>query len=157
MRQRKVLLGSMLALSLVLVGASAGGAAPDTETGDAKPVCADIAQFRYTYEPPSQPKGAGNFHSKMRLAAPSCRGMTYTVSVTDPNVAAPKRAVVASQAVRGDGSTILTFDDLLITGNPELCVSVTSSAGARVFDRIPDEEGGCIPPGIDIVDYWWFP
>ena len=98
----------------------------------------------------------GSFSPELRLAGKGCSGMTYTIHVLDDDGVTP----LASQSVRGSRGSVVVFDEMIIVDDdPGICVYATSSAGSRLFDRVPAV--GCtvsmIPDRIEGIDYWWFP
>lgn len=130
----------------VIVGAgillSAPAVADDADVRG--PSCSDIVD------------GTGSFDGStvnftVETARASCRGITYTLFVTD--VSCPQEfgpcldgtaPLVASQVARGNRTTEVTFivDAVSSDGDDRVCLYVTSSAGLRVFDRAPDS--GCM-------------
>ncbi len=146
MRIRKVLLASLLAIGVLWAGGPAIGAPPEGKGGG--PACADIVSLSGSYSPPEgsgkDPEDAGPaiVSPELTVAAPSCHGKTYTVTVLDDDsTGAP---VVATASVRGNGSTVIDFGDISFAEEEDdttVCVFATSSAGNHTFDRQPAE--GC--------------
>jgi hypothetical protein len=145
---RRVLLGSLLAVGLVFVGGLPSGASPG-----GGPACADIVTVGGSFTD-ATPSAKATVSPKMGLAADSCRGMTYTVYIYDVT----GTTLLSSQEVRGSGSSTIEFDDTFVpTGVESVCVSVTSSAGAHIFDRAPVT--GCVVVELsdDPNDWEWYP
>lgn len=156
---RRVLLASLLAIGMVFgAGPALGGpgGAP-TDAGDTKPACADIARLGWAFIGSSDPEtaGTGKVVSQMELAAPACRGFTYTVYAVEDG----SDRVLGSATVRGVRShrVVLTFADIPVGTSQDVCVYATSSAGAHVFDRVPNVDGSCFVAMAGGVGYEWYP
>ena len=149
---KRFLLAACLAAGLVLGATPATGVPP--ERGPIQPACAEIGRGGGFYVRPTD-SAPGSYSPQLSLWAPSCRGLTYTIYVLDGDEDGSR--LLASQSVRGNGSDILTFDDMVIDDDdPNFCVYATASAGAHVFHRVP-EDGCTRTDQIGRVDYWWFP
>jgi hypothetical protein len=109
------------------------------------PVCADITNnsgiFDYT---------TGTLTFVIGTVAPSCKGLTYTVSAYDQNSgaflgsgSAMGNKMLAPGATDGSGFVIVSvpIDESQVTSRDSFCIVATSSDD-RVFDRAPDT--GCI-------------
>jgi hypothetical protein len=97
----------------------------------------------------------GVYSPELRVAGPSCRGITYTVYVLASDKEGAR--VLGSQAVRGSGNVFVKFDDIVFEDDDTtFCVYAESSAGAHVFDRLPSD--GCTLSEDDGgFEYWWMP
>lgn len=107
------------------------------------PVCADILNDSGItgYDPE-----AGTVTFALRTAAPSCRGIRYTVNVYDDTTKAflGSGSTFGTKTADADGTGV-TFVTAQIpsstTTADSFCISATSS-GDRIFDSAPDT--GCI-------------
>jgi hypothetical protein len=143
---RKLLaLATLVGTALVIGVSPASTAKIDDLHGG--PVCADILNDSgiFDYDP-----AAGTVTFALRTAAPSCRGVLYTVNVYSDTGAhaflgfghTTGTKTADAQANDGTGITFVTATIPSMAEAPNsFCISATSS-GDRVFDFAPDS--GCI-------------
>lgn len=137
---RKLLAVASLVGAALVLGVSPASTAKIDDTNGG-PVCADIIDGGISnYDP-----AAGTVTFALRTAAPSCRGILYTVNVYDDTAAHTFLGSVSTfgtktAAPEGDGTGIL-FVTVSIpsstTTQDSFCISATSS-GDRVFDFAPN-------------------
>jgi hypothetical protein len=143
---RKLLaLATLVGTALVIGVSPASTAKIDDVHGG--PVCADILNDSgiSDYDP-----ATGTVTFALRTAAPSCRGITYTVNVysdsgTHPLLGSGSTTGTKTADTQSNDGTGITFVTVMIpsmaTAPDSFCISATSS-GDRVFDQAPDT--GCI-------------
>jgi hypothetical protein len=129
-------------LALFLPGAVAGASFPDDTAHG--PACANIVDGGIvSYDPATQ-----TMVFEINTAAPSCPGIAYTLTITDPNTGAPITTVSANGNKGIDTGVIPAVPGLFVTvanipasvTTDGVCISATSN-GDRVFDKAPDS--GC--------------
>jgi len=141
---RKLLTLAAICGSALVVAVSPASTAKidDTHGG---PVCADILN-----ESGITDYSAGTVTFAVRTAAPSCRGIRYTVNVYDDTAAHNFLGSGSSLGTKVLASDDMTTGIVFVTvplgsaADPDaksFCISATSS-GDRVFDSAPDT--GCI-------------
>ena len=137
---RKLLaLAAVFGTTLVIAVSPANTAKIDTLNGG--PTCADITNNSgindYT---------TGTLTFAIGTVAPSCRGITYTVSAYDDTTgvlvgtgSATGNKLTAPGATDGSGFVIVSvpIDESKVTTRDSFCIVATSSDD-RVFDRAPD-------------------
>lgn len=135
---RKVFaLTAALVVGLVLAVSPAPAGRIDGDSGG--PTCADIVNGAVV------DYSAGTLSFALQTAAPSCKGLTYTVEVYSD--ADPTHPFIASGSASGTKQVDVTGTPFLIvtiSGLPaadSYCISAKSS-DSRVFDVAPDT--GCI-------------
>jgi hypothetical protein len=141
---RKLLaLATICATALVVAVSPANTAKIDDVHGG--PVCADILNDSGITD-----YSSGTVTFALRTAAPSCRGILYTVNVYDDTLAhnflGSGSSYGTKAAAPDDIATGIVFVTVPVSSLADpnaasFCVSATSS-GDRVFDRAPDT--GCI-------------
>ncbi|PWU21017.1 MAG: hypothetical protein C5B48_11780 [Candidatus Rokuibacteriota bacterium] len=140
---RKVLaLAGICATALVVAVSPANTAKIDDTNGG--PVCADI-----TNNSGISDYSNGTLTFVLGTTAPSCRGITYTVSAYDDSgnrdVLLGTGSAMGNKTAQQDGSgfvfVTVQIDTSKATTQDSFCIVATSSDD-RVFDRAPDT--GCI-------------
>jgi hypothetical protein len=133
-------------LALVICGALAFTAASGVAEpeGTVQPACADITDGSAFYHVNTDP--ANTVQGTIFLAAPSCKDVTYTVTVSYLSGGKTK---VKTLSFKGNG-----VDDFLRFTVPNVssddgtvCVSFSTSKGSKVYDTAPDS--GCVPVAED--------
>lgn len=138
--RKLIALAALCGTALVLGVSPASTAKIDDTNGG--PVCADIIDGGIV----DYSNGTVTF--ALRTAAPSCRGILYTVNVYTDNTGATHTLLGSSStygtkqaAPEGDGTGILLvtvpLSSLADPNANSFCISATSS-GDRVFDTAPD-------------------
>lgn len=129
MRLRRLFAGLAGALALATVPMAPAAA----EVG---PACADIINGSGSY---GSFDGQAFVSANAETVAPACAQVTYAVNVHDTAGA----LITSAPAIVVDGSSLTFFVN--VPGSPtEVCVTLTSSIGRRVFDTAPDApEAGC--------------
>lgn len=144
---RKLLtLAAIFAAALLVAVSPANTAKVDDTHGG--PVCSDI-----TNDSGITDISNGTVTFGIATVAPSCRGITYTVSVYDantPGLLLGTGSALGNKTAQQDGSGMLLItvpiDTSKATSQTSFCISATSSDD-RVFDRAPDT--GCSPFSFD--------
>lgn len=139
---RKLLaLAAVCASALVVAVSPANTAKIDNINGG--PVCADITNNSgiFAYDP-----GTGTLTFVIGTVAPSCRGITYTVSAYDDTTGAflGTGSALGNKTPQEDGSgfvfvTVPIDTTQVSPGSNSFCIVATSSDD-RVFDRAPDTD-----------------
>lgn len=133
-------------LALLVCGTLALGAttAVAEDPGTVQPACADITDGSAFYHVNTDP--ANTVQGTIFLAAPSCKDVTYTVTVSYLSGGKTK---VKTLSFKGNG-----VDDFLrftvpnvSSDNGVVCVSFSTSKGTKVYDNAPDS--GCVPVAED--------
>jgi hypothetical protein len=133
-------------LALLVCGALALTATPAVaeEPGTVQPACADITDGSAFYHVQTDP--TNTVTGTIFLAAPSCKDVTYTVTVSYLSGGKTK---VKTYSVKGNG-----VDDFIRFTVPNVssddgvvCVSFSTSKGNNVYDLAPDS--GCVPIAED--------
>jgi hypothetical protein len=143
---RKLLTLVAICASALVVAVSPASTAKidDTHGG---PVCADILNDSGITD-----YSAGTVTFAVRTAAPSCRGIRYTVNVYDDTVAhnflGSASSLGTKAAAPDDVTTGIVFVSVPLSSLADpnaasFCISATSS-GDRVFDSAPDQSTDCI-------------
>lgn len=133
-------LAAICATALVVAVSPANTAKIDDLHGG--PVCADITNDSGItgYDP-----STGTLTFVIATVAPSCRGLTYTVSAYDDNTGDLLGTGSASgNKATGDGTSgfvvvTVPIDTSKATSTDSFCI-VATSGDDRVFDRAPDTE-----------------
>jgi len=134
-------LAAICATALVVAVAPANTAKIDDTHGG--PVCADITNNSGIFD-----YSNGTLTFVIGTAAPSCRGLTYTVYAYDDTTGAflGTGSATGNKTPQEDGSgfvvvTVPIDTSQVSEGSNSFCIVATSSDD-RVFDRAPDT--GCI-------------
>ena len=143
--RKKLLFPTALAavtLALFLPGAVGGATYPDDTAHG--PACANIVDGGIaSYDPAAQ-----TIVFEINTAAPSCPGIAYTLTITDPNTGAAITTVSKNGDKGIDTGVIPAVPGLFVTATnipasvttDGVCISATTN-GDRVFDTAPDS--GC--------------
>ena len=138
---RKVLaFATICATALVVAVSPASTAKIDDVHGG--PVCADI-----TNDSGIADYSNGTLTFVIGTAAPSCRGLTYTVTAFDDTTGVPlgTGSATGNKTAQADGSGFVVvtvpIDTSQASSDDSFCI-VATSGDDRVFDRAPDT--GCI-------------
>lgn len=132
----------LLVLTVIAISSLGFATAAIADDGDvAKPLCADIFDADFFYDP------SGHVNVNMTTVDPSCKGVTYTIFVeVDPGV-------VVSSSVRGNGTTVVPISSPTFTdADGNVCAYVITSRGGKEgqnqpFDRFPnigEPTGECV-------------
>ena len=138
---RKLLAFAAICAAALVVAVSPASTAKIDDTNGG-PVCADI-----TNNSGISDYSDGTLTFVIGTVAPSCRGITYTVSAYDDNTGAflGTGSATGNKTPQEDGSgfvfVTVPIDTSQATTQDSFCIVATSSDD-RVFDRAPDT--GCI-------------
>lgn len=127
-----------IAATLLALSGSAVAATAVPATAETGPKCADIVDGNALYDDTG-------VHARMLLAAPACKGVTYTLYVSDGTTTTTRLATATgTPTTTAAGDPAVTFDTAVTdpTSTDGVCLYVTTSRGRHVFDRAPDT--GCI-------------
>ena len=142
--RKLIVLAAVCGTALVVAVSPASTAKIDDTHGG--PVCADILNDSGITD-----YSNGTVTFALRTAAPSCRGILYTVNVYDATAAhnflGSGSSYGTKAAAPDDPATGIVFVTVPLSSAADptaasFCISATSS-GDRVFDSAPDT--GCIP------------
>lgn len=148
---RKLLALAAICATALVVAVSPANTAKIDPQGDTHggPVCSDITNDSGIF---SYDKATGTLTFAVATVAPSCRGITYTVSAYDANtgVLLGTGSAAGNKTAQQNGSGVLLvtvpIDRSAATTEESFCIAATSSDD-RVFDSAPDT--GCIPFSVD--------
>ena len=144
--RKLVALAAICATALVVAVSPANTAKIDDTHGG--PVCADITDGGIS----SYDMATGTLTFAIATAAPSCRGITYTVyaydDTGDHSVLLGTNSAVGNKTALGDGSgfvfVTVPIDKSRATTQDSFCIVATTSDD-RVFDRAPNADfASCI-------------
>jgi hypothetical protein len=110
--------------------------------------CVDITGANLVYLGTTNPDGTtttGRVTGSATLELPACQGVMYTVNVLDEATSTDALASDVATVVSANPTTVTFATATFTASDSDVCIYVTSTAGAgpHLFDRAPDT--GCIP------------